>query len=96
MMLNFFGQIGLGKACRPRSDCSDQDLQCLPCCLHFLDSLLYGRATLLKLLSDYSKFLDVRSSRIFMVLAHNVTKNDCMPHVGQYGLSLPRSCVVLW
>ena len=41
---------GLGKHCRPRSDCcfrskkqSDQDLHCLPFCLHFLDALLSGK-----------------------------------------------------
>ena len=45
MILSFFGQICLGKQCKPRSDCSDQDLHCLPFRLHLLDSLLYGIPT---------------------------------------------------
>ena len=56
-MILSFGQIGLCKQCRPRSDCcsqirlllneqSDQGLHCLPFCLHLLDSLLCRNATL--------------------------------------------------
>ena len=35
---------------------SDQGLHCLPFRLHRLTSLLYGRATKFKFLSDYNKF----------------------------------------
>ena len=45
-----FGQTGLGKQCRPRSDCSDQGLQCLPSFrVHLLDALLYCKTTLFEI-----------------------------------------------
>ena len=34
---------------------SDQGLHCLQCCLHPLDVMLYGKATLFKFKGDYSK-----------------------------------------
>ena len=39
-----------------QSDWSDQGLYCLPFCVHLLDALLYGKATLLKFKGDYSIF----------------------------------------
>ena len=48
------------KQCRPRGavleEHSDQGLQCFPFCMHLLDALLYGKATLFKFYGDYSKF----------------------------------------
>ena len=42
MICFVFGQVGLGKHCRPTSESprseSDQGLHCLPFCLHLLDS----------------------------------------------------------
>ena len=39
----------------------------LPFCLHLLDALLCGRATLFKFKGDYSTFSGVRILNIFMV-----------------------------
>ena len=46
---------------------SDRFLHCLPFCLHRLDALLYGRATLFKFKADDSTFSGVRILKIFTV-----------------------------
>ena len=49
LMILSFGQIDLGRQCRPRSstDSVDPDcLHCLPFCLHLLDALVYSKTTL--------------------------------------------------
>ena len=46
---------------------SDQGLHCLPFPMHFLDSLLQGKAILFNFKGDYSKFSGVRNFSIFTV-----------------------------
>ena len=56
----------------PDQTAPDQGLHCLQFPLHLLDSLLCGRATLLKFSSDYNNSLGVRIFRKFTVHLKNL------------------------
>ena len=46
---------------------SDRSQHCLPFCLHLLDTLLCGKATLFEFKGDYRNFSDVQIFRNFTV-----------------------------
>ena len=47
-------------------------LHCLPFCLHLLDALLYGKATLFKFLGDYSRFFRCQNFLWFFVVISDI------------------------
>ena len=69
---NVFGQIVLGKQCRPRlEEQSHQGLHCLPFPLHLLDTLLYSKATCYA--PDYE---EVGGAYCFRVVCPSVMLSD--------------------
>ena len=78
-----FGQIGLGKQCRPISDPRGAvwaGSTLFAICLHLLNTFLNGKATLFKFYIDYSNVLASNFFRIFMVI----------------DLKMWRSCIDFW
>ena len=71
-------------------------LHCLPCRLHYLDTLLYAKTTLFKFKDNYSDFFScVRIFRIFYVTYDSVLQLHLLLPDSQSPGHRPSSCVYI-